>query len=89
MSYTMSARGPRRAARERTFERELAIVPAYGAMRAVALAGGAEIVFEYEPQGWKNGLMVAGIGAVVLLLMVGGMMFSSAEGVGEAPPPRN
>jgi hypothetical protein len=79
MSYTMSSRGPRRSARERTYERELAIVPAYGAVRAVALAGGAEIVFEYEPKGWKHGLMVAGIGAIVLLLMVGGMMFPARE----------
>jgi len=81
MSYTVSARGPRRSSRERTYERELPIVPAYGAVRAVALVGGAEIVFEYEPKGWKHGLMVAGIGAIVLLLMVGGMMFP-AEGLG-------
>jgi hypothetical protein len=79
MSYTAISRGPRRSSRERTYERELAIVPAYGAMRAVALAGGAEIVFEYEPRGWKNGLMVAGIGGIVLLLMIGGMMFPSRE----------
>jgi hypothetical protein len=80
MSYTASSRGPRRGSRaERTYERELAIVPAYGALRAVALGGGAEIVFEYEPKGWKNGLMVAGIGAIVLLLMVGGMMFPSSK----------
>ena len=75
-------RGPRRSSRERTYERELAIVPAYGALRAVALAGGAEIVFEYEPKGWKNGLMVAGIGAIVLLLMIGGMLFPSLEAQG-------
>jgi hypothetical protein len=78
MSYTAMSRGPRRgSSRERTYERELAIVPAYGAMRAVAMSGGAEIVFEYEPKGWKNGLMVAGIGGIVLLLMIGGMMFPS------------
>ena len=82
MSYTVAARGPRRSARERTYEQELAIVPAYGALRAVALRGGAEVVFEYEPKGWKNGLMVAGIGAIVLLLMVGGMMFPAEKGSG-------
>jgi hypothetical protein len=84
MSYTAVSRGPRRNARERTYERELAIVPAYGALRAVALAGGAEIIFEYEPKGWKNGLMVGGIGAIVLLLMVGGMMFPSGKESGSS-----
>jgi len=79
MPYTASARGPRRGRVERTYETELTIVPAYGALRAVALRGGAEIVFEYEPKGWKNGLMVAGIGAIVLLLMIGGMMFPNSR----------
>jgi hypothetical protein len=78
MSYTAMTRGPRRgSARERTYEQELPIVPAYGAMRAVPLIGGAEVIFEYEPRGWKNGVMVAGIGGIVLLLMVGGMLFPS------------
>ncbi len=80
MSYTVVSRGPRRgSSRDRSYERELPIVPAYGAMRAVALAGGAEVVFEYEPKGWKNGLMVAAIGGIVLLILVGGMMFPSGK----------
>jgi len=88
MSYTAVSRGPRRgSARERTYEQELPIVPAYGAMRAVPLMGGAEVVFEYEPRGWKHGLMVAGIGAIVLMLMIGGMLFPSAN-TGGAPVPR-
>jgi len=86
MSYVVVRRTSRRAPRrESNYERELALVPAYGALRAVALAGGAEIIFEYEPKGWKHGLMVAGIGAIVLLLMVGGMMFpmGKAEDTGK------
>jgi len=80
MSYTVSQRSSRRGPPvARSYEQALTIVPAYGALRAVALAGGAEVVFEYEPKGWKHGLMVAGIGAIVLLLMVGGMMFPAEK----------
>ncbi|HEV8605829.1 MAG TPA: hypothetical protein VGQ99_10710 [Tepidisphaeraceae bacterium] len=90
MSYVVVRRTSRRAPpRESNYERELAIVPAYGAMRAVALQGGAEVVFEYEPKGWKNGLMVAAIGGIVLLILVGGMMFPSEKDTGETPVLQN
>jgi hypothetical protein len=83
MSYVALQRSSRRGAAEaRSYERELAIVPANGAMRAVALQGGAEVVFEYEPQGWKKGLMVSGIGLMVLLILVGAAMFSGREDEG-------
>jgi hypothetical protein len=80
MSYVAYQRSSRRGAAEaRSYERELAIVPANGAMRAVALQGGAEVVFEYAPQGWKKGLMISGIGLMVLLILVGATMFSGRD----------
>jgi hypothetical protein len=89
MSYVNYERAPRRgAASARTYERELELIPAYGALRAVPLQGGAEVVFEYAPEGWKKGLMVGGIGAMLLLILIGAAMFSETDQgrVGLAPP---
>lgn len=46
--------------------REVPIRPAYAAFRAVYLAGGThKIVFTYEPAGFRAGLIVSGIGALL------------------------
>ena len=49
-------------------ERETQIRPANLAMRAIAVPEGEhEVVFSYEPQGWRYGLVLAGVGLLILV----------------------
>lgn len=64
-----------RRGEKRVVDREAVVMPAYGVLRAMPLAslGGDEVEAEmrYWPVGWRRGVVVSALGAVLLMLMVG------------------